>query len=401
MDSQKQLFYPPTKRPFVVLDTETTGLNPQISELLSIAIVDPNGNVLLDIYLTPEHNTEWEDAEAIHGITPEFIFSGNFPKLVDIKQQVVDILRNKDVVIYNASFDCGFINDILTEASAEAYDVMEPFAELYSDWSDYWQSNKWQKLTTAASCVLHEWKADAHSAVGDCFATLDVWRFLTEVDFRETIEEKKRKAQEARQIENAIESLLWSEERKKTKEWNEVYNRSDAGIKAFLTIWDWVGEYRVLDSAKASAHVFCQHLTGYSLVDWERYGEYRLNLPRILKVEKPNHLYLAADICYLKAGDDHPEPVLMMNRKKKVLDLVGLYDISQLVEGIDFVFWSAGSWPEGCFSETSLKKQFKLKPKQIRELKPAYMRIGYKFNYLLYRYQSEGKASQPADAVIG
>lgn len=117
-----------------------------------------------------------------------------------------------------------------------------------------------------------------------------------------------------------------------------------------------------------------------------------MKLPRYSKTNIPQGYTRAKDICFLKNVGERPGPVAMLNRKKKVLDLEGLYDLEQMQLGVDYVFWSFGAWPEACFSATSLKKQFKLKPKQVEEIRPCYMRIGSKFNYLLYRYDNPVQA---------
>lgn len=390
MESNTTVFYPTTKRPFVVLDTETTGLSSLSDELLEIAVIDSSGAILFHSYLTPQHTTQWDEAQAIHGITPEFIFSGGFPSLLQITDQLVAILKNKDVVLYNAGFDESFLKEIILEAGAACYDVMEPFSEWFGEWSDYHNSFKWQKLTIAATCVLFEWPFDAHTATGDALATLAVWLFLTDPGYRAAVEQEKHRRWEEVYINNTIKTFLLAEYRRQEKESWTKNQQAEKGIFQFLGITRWIGEHQYLTEAEGSANVFCQYLTGYTVQDWEHYGEYRLGLPRYQLADKPESLYRAKELCFLKTADERPGLVAMLNRKKKVLDLEGLYDLSQMQEGVDYVFWSWGAWPENCYSETSLRRQLKLKPKQIRELKPVYMRMGKKFNYLLYRYDQVG-----------
>ena len=54
---------------FVILDTETTGLDNQ-AEIIEIAIITDNGDTLIDTYIKPHHRIdEYSEAVRIHGIT--------------------------------------------------------------------------------------------------------------------------------------------------------------------------------------------------------------------------------------------------------------------------------------------------------------------------------------------
>ena len=58
---------------YIVLDTETTGLNAAEDEILQVSIIDNEGAVLFDSYIKPTQHTEWAEAERIHHITPEMV----------------------------------------------------------------------------------------------------------------------------------------------------------------------------------------------------------------------------------------------------------------------------------------------------------------------------------------
>lgn len=57
----------------ICLDCETTGLDPTEDEILSLSIVDWDGNVLLDRRYKPERKTEWPDAQRVNGISPRAV----------------------------------------------------------------------------------------------------------------------------------------------------------------------------------------------------------------------------------------------------------------------------------------------------------------------------------------
>ena len=57
----------------VILDFETTGLNAEYDEILQVSAIDQDGNVLINEYCKPKNINSWEDAEEIHGISPDMV----------------------------------------------------------------------------------------------------------------------------------------------------------------------------------------------------------------------------------------------------------------------------------------------------------------------------------------
>lgn len=87
--------------PFLVLDTETTGLSNQ-AEICQIAIVDHTGRVLLDQLVKPTLPIPI-GATQIHGITDEVVV--NQPTWQTVRERVISLIKGKVVVAYNADFD--------------------------------------------------------------------------------------------------------------------------------------------------------------------------------------------------------------------------------------------------------------------------------------------------------
>ncbi len=157
-----------------VIDTETTGLNVNFDEVLEIAILDSNGEVLLNTLVRPEKNVEWPDAQRIHGISPEDVQSA--PTLAQIRDEIREIVKHRIVVIYNAEYDSAMLEGCLDTAD-DVQCCMWGFTQVYAEQLD--QPERWHKLVQASHFVGHDWGQDAaHRAIHDASATLSVWRWL-------------------------------------------------------------------------------------------------------------------------------------------------------------------------------------------------------------------------------
>lgn len=104
------------------IDFETTGLKAGEDEVLQISIIDENYNVLLNAYCRPNNKESWEDAQAVHGITPLMVANElPFERYVPT---VLDILSKADKVIaYNAAFEDSYLKayDSLEDVKATLY----------------------------------------------------------------------------------------------------------------------------------------------------------------------------------------------------------------------------------------------------------------------------------------
>ena len=100
----------------IVLDTETTGLEPQdghrIIEIGCVELINRRltGNNFHQ-YLQPDREID-AGAIEVHGITNEFLVDK--PRFQDVVADFVSYIRGAELVIHNAPFDVGFINHELT-----------------------------------------------------------------------------------------------------------------------------------------------------------------------------------------------------------------------------------------------------------------------------------------------
>ncbi len=105
----------------IVLDTETTGLEPKeghrIIEVGCVEMVDRQltGNNFHQ-YLQPDREIDAE-AIAVHGIDNEFL--ADKPRFADIAEDLVAYLEGAELIIHNAPFDIGFLDHELKKAGAK------------------------------------------------------------------------------------------------------------------------------------------------------------------------------------------------------------------------------------------------------------------------------------------
>ena len=96
----------------IILDTETTGLDPLRGDrLVEIGCVEifnrmPTGQTF-HCYINPERDMPAE-AFAVHGLSAEFLSTK--PLFTEIVDEFLEFIGDAPLVIHNASFDIGFIN---------------------------------------------------------------------------------------------------------------------------------------------------------------------------------------------------------------------------------------------------------------------------------------------------
>jgi DNA polymerase-3 subunit epsilon len=95
----------------IILDTETTGLDPAKERIIEIACVElinrlPSGRTMR-WYVNPEQPVQ-EAAFQIHGLSDAFL--ADKPKFAAVADEFMGFLGDAKLVIHNAEFDLGFVN---------------------------------------------------------------------------------------------------------------------------------------------------------------------------------------------------------------------------------------------------------------------------------------------------
>ena len=191
----------------IVIDTETTGLDTFEDELLQVSIIDTDGNVVFDSYFKPIRHNEWYEAQNVNHISPEMV--ADAPTIYEKAAEINAIISQADLVIgYNVGFDLMMLanNGVISIKDIKSYDVMERFAEIYGEWSEWYQNYKWQSLARAAEYCGYD--------LADCFATLFVKQNMELCK-----KEREREEQEERKkIYEEIKEFICDDENLKNAE---------------------------------------------------------------------------------------------------------------------------------------------------------------------------------------
>lgn len=110
---------------YVILDTETTGLDPnQGHKLVEVGCVEMLNRQLtgrhFHHYVNPQRESD-EGALNVHGLTTEFL--RDKPLFKEIAKDLIEFISGATVLIHNASFDTKFINAELALLGMEKMDA--------------------------------------------------------------------------------------------------------------------------------------------------------------------------------------------------------------------------------------------------------------------------------------
>jgi len=105
----------------IILDTETTGLDfksgHRIIEIGCVEIINRKftGNEY-HTYINPERDSD-EGALRVHGLTTEFL--SDKPRFSEIYEDFINFIRDSELLIHNAEFDIGFLDNEINLVSKE------------------------------------------------------------------------------------------------------------------------------------------------------------------------------------------------------------------------------------------------------------------------------------------
>jgi len=167
----------------IVLDTETTGLDPgqghRIIEIGCVEVINRrlSGNNYHQ-YLQPDREID-EGAQSVHGISNEFL--ADKPHFADIVEDFLEYLKGAELIIHNAPFDVGFINHELKRAGAE-YNTVTTYCRITDTLAMARKMRPGKKNNLDALCKEYEVKnahRELHGALLDAELLAEVYLRMT------------------------------------------------------------------------------------------------------------------------------------------------------------------------------------------------------------------------------
>lgn len=183
-----------------IIDTETTGTNPNTDEIVSIAAISPEYNrfdVSNCLYIQPQHpekllvkNADGISAFDINGIHPDYV--ADAPTFVQVYDTLRESLQYTHWVCWNADYDVTLLDSLCIRHNLPIIPrlsvtcAMKLLTPLFGEWDTKTGVFKWTKL----EYVAHQLGVNtegAHDAYADVCMTRDVMlaivqKFINESD---------------------------------------------------------------------------------------------------------------------------------------------------------------------------------------------------------------------------
>ena len=167
----------------IVLDTETTGLDPdeghRIIEIGCVELINRRrtGNDY-QAYCDPERTID-EAALDVHGITNEFL--ADKPRFTDIARGFLTYVKGAELIIHNAEFDTNFLNHELARIGPELGDIAD-YCEVVDTLKLARQAHPGQRNDLDSLCqryYIDNSQRSLHGALLDAEILADVYLAMT------------------------------------------------------------------------------------------------------------------------------------------------------------------------------------------------------------------------------
>ena len=168
---------------FIILDTETTGLEVhqghRVIEIGAVLLNDRKKSTdHFHTYLNPARLID-EEASKVHGITNADL--DDQPPFEEIAEEFLEFIEGSTLVIHNAAFDVGFLNNELQLASSK-YPKLEEICEIEDSLSiarDKFPGQRNSLDALANRFEVSGYDRTFHGALLDANILADVYIYLT------------------------------------------------------------------------------------------------------------------------------------------------------------------------------------------------------------------------------
>jgi len=168
----------------IILDTETTGLDyksgNRVIEIGCVEIVNRRftGNEF-QAYLNPDRDSE-ERALEVHGLTTQFL--SDKPRFKDIYEEFITFIKGSELLIHNATFDVGFLDNEIKLLSKKLPSLSDEVAKVTDTMSIARKKHPGQRNSLDALVRRYEiggYDRELHGALLDSKILGDVYLALT------------------------------------------------------------------------------------------------------------------------------------------------------------------------------------------------------------------------------
>lgn len=192
----------------IVLDTETTGLDPKHGHrVIEIGCVEIENRKLtgkhFHCYLNPERDID-EAAVEVHGLTRAFLSSK--PLFKQIENEFVEFIKGAELVIHNAPFDLGFLDNELA-LNESAVPKIETFCGVLDTLLLARKKHPGQRNNLDALCKrygIDNTQRELHGALLDAEILADVYLVMTSGQSSLLLKEE---SEEVAQTQNRVRRL--------------------------------------------------------------------------------------------------------------------------------------------------------------------------------------------------
>ena len=212
----------------IILDTETTGLDPKsghrVIEIGCIELVNRKfTGEQYHVYLNPDRDSD-EAALEVHGLTSEFL--SDKPRFKDIYEEFLKFISGSELLIHNAEFDVNFLDHEIKLLSKQLPTVSDSVTKITDTLQIAREKHPGQRNSLDALVKRYEiggYDRELHGALLDSQILGDVYLSMTggqsDLDFSVSATEQEVK-------ENGSSNQLNSELNLKVIELTEEENKS-------------------------------------------------------------------------------------------------------------------------------------------------------------------------------
>ena len=160
----------------VILDTETTGLSTtEKHRIVEVGCIELNNQIptnnIFHTYINPKRSIS-EEAYKVHGYSEKFL--SDKKTFSEIAEDFLNFIKNKKIIIHNATFDLSFLNYELKLINKKSIDVKNVIDTLEVARSKYPGSQN----SLDALCKrfnIDNSRRDKHNALMDCHLLKEVY----------------------------------------------------------------------------------------------------------------------------------------------------------------------------------------------------------------------------------